>query len=134
MSEMSDAEFARAFLAGAIMPQQFHHRDHLRVTWYLIRERGAAEAGPLVAAAIRGFAERHGHVQKYHETMTRFWVWAVGRHVAAQPDLDGFDAFLAAFPALLDTSLPYRHWNRETMMGDDARVGWVEPDLLALPV
>jgi hypothetical protein len=133
MSEMSDAEFVRAFLDGALSPHQFHHRDHLRLAWYLARERGADEAGPLIATAIRDFAARHGHAEKYHETMTRFWVRAVAHHVAARPNLSDFDGFLAAFPPLLDTGLPYRHWSREAMASAGARAGWVEPDLLALP-
>jgi hypothetical protein len=133
MSEMNDAEFAQAFLAGALPPAHFHHRDHLRLAWYLVRERGATEAGPLIATGIRGFAERHGHLQKYHETMTQFWVRAVAHHVDARPDLNDFDAFLAMFPPLLDTNLPYHHWRRETMASAEARAGWVEPDLLALP-
>jgi hypothetical protein len=131
--EMRDAEFARAFLAGELSPQQFHHRDHVRLAWYLVRERGTGEAGPLIARSIRAFAERHGHAQKYHETMTQFWVRVVALHIAARPDITDFRRFLDIFPSLLNTSLPYGHWSRELMASDAARAGWVEPDLLALP-
>lgn len=133
MSEMSDAEFARAFLDGELSPHEFHHRDHLRLAWALVRERGETEAGPLIASSIRGFAERHGQSQKYHETMTRFWVRVVALHIATRPDSTSFEQFLYTFPSLLNTSLPYSHWSREVMASDAARAAWVEPDLLALP-
>lgn len=133
MSDMSDGEFAHAFLHGALPPERFHHRDHLRFAWFLVRERGVEEAAPMIAASIRSFAQRHGHAEKYHETMTQFWVRITSHHVDARPDSTDFDTFLAAFPPLLDTGLPYRHWRRETIASEAARAGWVEPDLLALP-
>lgn len=133
MSEMTDAEFVRAFQQGILPHTSFHHRDHLRLAWYLIRERGADVAGPLIADAIHNFTAQHGHPQKYHETLTRFWVWAVAHHSAARPDIGDFGVFLAAFPPLLDTHLPERHWSRTALFGPDARARWVAPDLLALP-
>lgn len=133
MSDMTDAEFARAFLNGALPAEQFHHRDHLRLAWFLVRERGVEEAALIIAAGIRRFAAQHGHAEKYHETMTQFWVRVTGHHVKVRPDISEFDAFLATFPPLLDMGLPYRHWRRETMASEAARAQWVEPDLFALP-
>jgi len=130
---MSDEEFVQSFLRGSLPPEQFHHRDHLRLSWGLIRERGVEEATQTITAGIREFAARHGQARKYHETLTRFWVRIVGHHVEARPDITEFAAFLDAFPRLLDKDLPYRHWRRETMSDVAARAGWVEPDLLALP-
>lgn len=37
---LSDAEFAQAFLDGSLPNEQFHHRDHLRLVWFLIRREG----------------------------------------------------------------------------------------------
>ena len=130
---MTDDDFVTAFLSGALPPTQFHHRDHLRLTWTLIRLTGEEQAMKRVTSGIRYFATQHGHAEKYHETMTRFWARIVGHMVAARPDITTFDEFLAAFPMLLEKDLPYRHWQRETMLSPDARARWVEPDILALP-
>jgi hypothetical protein len=130
---MTDDDFVAAFLSGSLPPQQFHHRDHLRLAWALVRLTGAEEAMKRITSGIRYFAAQHGQAEKYHETMTRFWVRVVAHAVAARPDLTTFDAFLAAFPLLLERDLPYRHWRRETMASPQARAQWVEPDLLALP-
>ena len=131
---MTDDEFVQAFLTGNLPPTQFHHRDHLRLTWVLVRLTGVEEAMKRITSGIRYFATLHGQAEKYHETMTRFWVRIVGHAVAARPDITAFEDFLAAFPLLLEKDLPYHHWRRETMLSPDARAHWVEPDLLALPV
>lgn len=130
---MSDDDFLRAFLDGSLPPQQFHHREHLRLTWCLVRRLDAAAATSAVATGIQRYATHHGQAAKYHETLTRFWVRIVAHQMATRPDITEFDAFVAAFPHLLDKQLPARHWRRETMDSTAARTQWVEPDLLALP-
>ncbi|HET8906413.1 MAG TPA: hypothetical protein VFN11_05550 [Ktedonobacterales bacterium] len=130
---MTDDEFVQAFLSGSLPQGDFHHRDHLRLAWVLVRLTGRDEAMKRITSGIRYFATEHGHAEKYHETMTRFWVRIVAHAVAARPDITTFDGFLAAYPLLLEKDLPYRHWRRETMLSSDARARWVEPDLQALP-
>ncbi len=130
---MSDDEFIHAFLTGSLPPGQFRHRDHLRLAWIMIRRHGVARAGATISTTIRHYAAAHGQADRYHETITRFWIGLVGHVMQARPESDDFDAFLAAYPHLTDKGLPSRHWRQETLGGDAARAGWVEPDLLALP-
>ncbi|HEY7984192.1 MAG TPA: hypothetical protein VID73_08490, partial [Ktedonobacterales bacterium] len=111
----------------------FRHRDHLRLAWCLVRQTGAEAATDTITSAIRRFATHHGHPEKYHETLTRFWVRIVAHAIAARPEIAELDAFLAAFPPLLDKDLPYHHWSRAAMASPAARAGWVAPDLRALP-
>ncbi len=130
---MTDAEFVAAVLSGALAPTAFHHRDHLRLAWCLVRQSGVEAASRTIADGIRAFATRHGQAEKYHETLTRCWVRLVHHAIAARPEVATFDQFLAAFPWLLEQDLPYRHWSRAVMQGQEARARWVEPDLRALP-
>jgi hypothetical protein len=131
--DLTDDDFVTAFLAGALSPAAFHHRDHLRLAWCLIRRSGVAAATATITEGIRHFAAQHGQADKYHETLTRFWVRIVSHHIDASPGLTSFERFIATFPQLLDKDLPSQHWRRETMQRSDARAHWVEPDLLALP-
>jgi hypothetical protein len=130
---MTDDDFLQAFARATLGNHEFRHRDHLRLAWLQIRRLGPDDATRAVAAGIRHFAAAHGATDKYHETMTRFWVRIVAHHVEARPEIDDFDRFLEVFPLLLDKGLPFRHWTRETMLGPAARAGWVEPDVLPLP-
>lgn len=130
---LPDDEFLRAFFAADLANSDFHHRDHLRLAWLLVRSDGLAEAEVRVSRGIQHFAAVHGHASRYHDTMTRFWVRLVAHAVAARKDIDDFDAFLAAYPMLLNSGLPFKHWSRATMLGPDARAEWREPDLAPLP-
>src|SRR6202011_5794795 len=128
----ADEQFLAAFEAGKIANQDFHHRDHLRLAWVQIRRLGLEQASDTVATAIQRFATHHGHADRYHETMTRFWVRVVGMGITRHPTLS-FADLLAAEPHLLDKSLPFRHWSRERMGSDEARRQWIEPDVRLMP-
>lgn len=130
---MTDDEFITAFLSGTLAESQFHHRDHLRLTWLLLRRHGRERGGQILADGIRQFAAAHGQTTRYHETMTHFWLWLVDHIRKSRPQLDSFEEFLKAYPPALDKNLPFRHWSKETMMSPAARAAWVEPDLLPLP-
>ena len=130
---MNDDDFVQAFLAGSLPPTQFHHRNHLRLAWVLIRRHGTVRARAMIAPGIRHYAAAHGHAARYHETLTQFWVGLVGYLVQVRPEIADFDAFLAAFPHVLDKGLPLRHWQQDTLSNPAARERWVDPDWLALP-
>jgi hypothetical protein len=133
VNSSTDEEFAQAFLHGTLPPAQFHHRDHLRLAWYITRRHDPEDATRLISTGIRAFAAKHGHAQKYHETLTQFWVRIVAHLVSRHLEITDFEAFLTTFPHLLEKDLPSHHWHRETMFSPAARARWVKPDILALP-
>lgn len=109
-----------------------HHRDHLRLTWELVRQHDLETALGLVKAQILAYAYQAGRIDQYHETLTRFWVRMVAQAVKQHPALD-FEALLAVCPELLDKHLPFRYWSQETFWSPAARAAWVEPDRCCLP-
>ena len=130
---MTDDEFLHAFTTATLANEQFHHRDHLRMTWLMLRRLGLEAGTEAIVSGIQHFAGAHGHAPKYHETMTRFWIWLVDHAMRARPEISSFEDFLSAFPMVLDKALPFRHWSHERLMSPAARAAWVDPDLLALP-
>lgn len=129
---MTDDEFLQAFMDCTLPNDQFHHRDHLRLVWLQVRRLGLKAARDAVADGIRRFATSTGHTEKYHETMTEFWIRLVDHMIHLRSDIQDFDCFLATYPQLADKHLPLRHWQSETMFSPAARAGWIEPDLLPL--
>lgn len=110
---MSDAAFARAFERGDIAPADFRHVSHVRLALaYLDESASVDEAAERMASALRRFATRAGHPEKYHHTITLFWMHMVAR--------------------LLDKSLPLTYYSRERLWSDAARTGWLAPDLRSL--
>lgn len=130
----ADDEFLRAFFSGTLPNAGFHHRDHLRLAWLVVKRDGAEAGEQTVVNGIRHFAAAHGHAERYHDTLTRFWVRLIA-HVAraSAPADEGFDALLAAHPGLLDVHLPLRHWSRDVLFDPAARAAWCPPDLVPLP-
>lgn len=110
---MSDAAFARAFERGEIANADFHHAAHLRLALaYLEESASADEAAERMGSALRRFAAALGHPEKYHHTITLFWIRMVAR--------------------LLDKDLPLAYYSPERLWCDAARTGWLEPDLQAI--
>ena len=130
---MDDPEFLRLFHSANLPNEEFRHRGHLRLTWLVLSNHSKDESERLVAREIRRFAVANGASSRYHDTLTRFWVRLVGHAMENAPEARSIDELLARFPFLLDKNLPYRHWRGETFNSDQARAGWVVPDLVPLP-
>ena len=129
---MTDEAFARAFEAGAITPPQFDHRAHVRVAWVYLQETGSRdEALDRMRDAIRRFAAAAGAPQKYHETITILWMRLLDEVRAAGASGELSDV-LRDHPDLADKDLPFQYYSRELLFSDEARAGWVEPDLRVL--
>jgi hypothetical protein len=111
---------------------RFGHRQHVHVTWLAVRRFGTATAIRVISDGIQGVARYAGAPQKYNATVSRAWVELVGHH-ADHSDAAEFDAFADQHPALLDKRLLARFYRPSTLARDEARTGWVAPDLEPFP-
>ena len=110
----------------------FHHTSHLRVAWvYLAEPATTEEAADRMAATLRRFAAAAGHPEKYHHTMTLFWVRRLAVEHATRPDAS-LDDILAHTPALLDKNLPLAYYSPGRLFSEEARASWLDPDLRPL--
>ena len=92
----------------------FHHADHLVLAIECLRESPSFDAAlERMSAALRAKANAAGAPEKYHHTVTIFWMRMVER--------------------LMDKDLPLAYYSPERLATDVARTGWVEPDLAPLP-
>ena len=107
--------------------EHFGHRQHVHLTWLAVRRYGTEQAITVVSEGIRQTARYAGAPQKYHATVSRAWVEAVGYHAAEHPT-DDFREFAQANPALLDKRLLSRFYSSAVLASPAARAGWVEPD------
>jgi hypothetical protein len=81
---MTDVEFTRALERGEIANEDFHHASHLHVAWvYLDESSSVHQAASKMRHTLRRFAVAAGRPQKYHETITLFWVHLLSRAYAA---------------------------------------------------
>jgi hypothetical protein len=130
---MDDQDFLAAFESGTLSPHEFPHRAHIRMAWLVLRRDGWDAGFENIRKGIQHFAAGHGATRKYHETITRFWALRVNHAISLDPAIADFEAFVAAYPHLLDTRIIGRHYSRDLLGSDAARAGWIEPDLEGLP-
>jgi len=132
MRVMTDAELGRALERGEV--SDFPHVSHLHVAWAYLTETPAAEqAANKMSRTLRRFTARAGKPEKYHETMTLFWVKLLSQAHALNRGRCLKD-IVQANPQLLEKTLPLNYYSRERLFSDEARCSWVQPDLKPLSI
>jgi hypothetical protein len=101
---MTDVELTRALERGEI--KDFHHASHLHVAWvYLTETSSVQEAARRMRNTLRRFAAGAGKPEKYHETITLFWVHLLSRaHAASRAER--LEDIVHANPQLLEKNFP----------------------------
>lgn len=139
---MNDREFLGAFEDGTLPEDRFHHADHVRAAWLLLKEEPPAAALDRFSAALKRFAASKGKIGLYHETIT--WAYLllinermerVGRHLGWEDFALSNRDLLTWRPGVLD-----EYYTPETLGSDLARRVFVLPDrgqgqagILAIP-
>ena len=126
-----------AFCASTLPKAEWTHAAHLRVgLWHVLRhgpEEGLALLRERISAYNLACGTENTDSSGYHETITRFFVWRIGRFVANADCRRPIDEPAAELVGLLgDKRAPLEFYSVERLMSVDARRGWVEPDLQPL--
>lgn len=132
------ATLAAAFDAAAVPAGEFTHRAHVTVAVHHLHRYGVHEGGRRVREGILRLNAANGIVQTptrgFHETITQVYLRVLGDFVSrAAAGADTTTLANAAWRELGDPALPLRWYSRDRLMSWEARSGWVEPDLAALP-
>ena len=101
---MTDAEFLQQIEACTLPREEFTHRNHVRLAWLCLTNRDHRDPAERVGNTIQRYAESLGATRKYDHELTMAWISVVETAIEATPS-GSFDAFAAANPALLDSSL-----------------------------
>ena len=129
---MADVELTRALERGEIANGNFRHASHLHVAWvYLSESASLEEAAGKMREALRRFATAAGKAEKYHETITLFWVRLLGLAQACQCGRS-LEEIVHAHPQLLEKDFPLAYYSRKRLFSEEARRQWMEPDLRPL--
>jgi len=131
---MTDVELTRALERGEIPNEDFRHASHLHVAWvYLAESSSVKQATNKMRETLRRFAAASGKPQKYHETITLFWVHLLAR-VRAVSRAEQLEELVYANPQMLEKNFPLDYYSAERLFSDEARVSWMEPDLKPLSI
>ena len=131
---VADRGFRADFESGALAAAAFDHRAHVRLAYVLLAEAPPERATELMRASLKAFIARNGvDPAKYHETMTAAWILAVHHFMALTEPCASADEFIAKNPVLLDSKIMLTHYSAGLLFSPEARAGFVEPDLDAIP-
>lgn len=123
-----DAEI-EAFEAGNIDPQRFDHEAHVRVAWSYLQRLPTPLAIARFTSALRSLTVRLGVPQKYHETVTWFFMIVIADRLAGAP-ADDWETFSKDNRDLLEegAALLRRHYSPARLASVDARQRFLLPD------
>jgi hypothetical protein len=126
------------FIDLSLPKSEWTHHAHLRVgLWHAMRH-SPIETLDLLRERISTFNIATGventESAGYHETITRFYVHVIGHFLASADTRRPIDELeRELIDRYGDKELPLRYYTRERLFSAEARLGWVAPDLLALP-
>jgi hypothetical protein len=127
---VDDAALVSSFESGAAPPGGFHHREHVRVAWWYLRQHGLPDALARFSAGLRRFATANGKPDLYHETITTAYVLLINERLDGAARGLTWDGFARRNPDLLlwKPSLLDRYYYPDTLKSDRARRTFVLPD------
>lgn len=125
-------EFRVAFESCSLDRDDWDHRNHVRLAWLYLREADLEDAMQRMKDGIYRYDEGTTEICNYHETMTRFWMVRVAKGLEGAPEGEDFEAFMARCPSLGDKRLILQYYSQPRVITDEARDGFVEPDLKPL--
>ncbi|MCH8615221.1 hypothetical protein LZ016_03765 [Sphingomonas sp. SM33] len=126
-------------LACTLTRPEWTHEAHLAATTYLEQRRPDISLDVELPGIIRRFNESVGGVNSetegYHETITRAFLYGVRLFLA---DADGSAPLHRLVNDLLKSPMgrrdwPLRFYSRERLFCVEARLTYVEPDLMSMP-
>jgi hypothetical protein len=118
------------FLDRSLPRVEWTHQAHLTVGLWALRRMGRPAATDFLREAIRRYNLSQNNPTGYHETITRAWIEVIARFLAehdrGQP--------LSALASMLVASCGRRDYlsafyTAEALDSDEARRGWVPPDV-----
>ena len=118
---------------------EWTHSAHLAVALWFASRLPFEKALSAMRDGIQEVNAAHGVATTpsggYHETITRFYMRVICGYVAMRSEMRGGDWALRVNRLLQRygaRDLPLRHYTKDRLMSVEARLGWVEPDLVSL--
>lgn len=128
----------RAFETCEISREAWDHAGHIAVALVYATEFGEDSGTERMRSALLHFAKVNNIVPSpgrgYHETLTRFWMRMVA---VVASELDACEPLFAranaAIERLADKNVAKCYYSSGLLASDEARNGFVTPDLAELP-
>ena len=126
---MSHTEYTiERFERHDIDPDRFDHEAHIFVARLFLAHFPEREAIDRFSRALRRLTLAVGAPEKYHATVTGFYLRTIARRMAARPD-DSWASFRSSNADLFDGSALRAGYSTQRLASAAARRRFLEPDL-----
>ena len=124
-------ETVQAFENATLEPGGFNHEAHIKVAWGYLQEYQQLDAINRFTAAIKRLTETLGVPDKYHETITWFYLLKIAERCQEKTEAD-WHTFKAANPDLFEwnPSIIQKYYSDTLLSSETARRMFVLPDLM----
>lgn len=131
---MTDKTLRRLFESSRLPASRFNHENHVRLAWIYLRADDLETATQLFCRDLRAYAASLNVPDKYHETITRFFLDAIHTRLADTETCD-WGTFKDDNPDLVvdAPTLLRKHYSDTTIRSPEARVKYVPPDKNPIP-
>jgi len=113
------------------------HYGRLRVVWTALYKKGLEDSldqQGWLCTRWKAYKESIGHGEKWHYTLTRFWVHIIHNLNNSSEDFPSFEAFWVKHGESIKQGSYFRNFYSDAVMMDPkARTEWTPPDLKPLP-
>ena len=115
------------FACAAVDADCFDHAAHLEVAWHALDAFGPDDGRRFFREGLRRVTRALGQPDKYHETITGFFLDRVDER---RRDAESFADFRASNADLFNGSrkMLLRYYRSETLNSDEARRAYLPPD------
>ncbi len=110
----------RAFEAHEIDNSAFDHPAHVQVAFELLKKYDIIDASAIYAKGIRALAAKAGAPEKFNLTITYAFMSLIAERMDQAPH-EGFDAFIAANPDMMDKTVLGRWYGADRLHSATAR-------------
>lgn len=126
----SDEVFIRKFENQALLPDEFKHRDHLRLTWLYLATYDLETTVQKACYGIKVYAESLGAGKKFHLTITDSIVRIMAQRVDKMEKKE-WELFLNQNRDLVDDAISVllQYFSRDLLFSEKARTSLIQPDL-----
>ena len=129
-NKRTDTQLLDALESLSLAPGEFHHEEHLRAAWQLLRTVPFEDAVARFATALQRLTEHFGAPGKYHETITLFYLHLVNARMQELPKAHTWRQFRTQNPDLFEShaALIGRYYSEPRLGSAAARRHFVLPD------
>lgn len=99
---MQDTIFIEQFENTTLSPQNFHHKDHVRLAWLYLNRYPLLEALQKFSNGLKNFARSLGKEQLYHETITWAYIFLINERMVQADTKQSWEEFIAGNGDLLN--------------------------------